>query len=123
MLGWFIIVRRAGGLEGLNATVDPNVLATWETSIGGLDWLEDLEQKGLATCISRNGYPTRFTAVADAVLPILRGGELPQHSGMEVIGDDYITPAGWSGEVKIYAERIAECRSDGCLTIEAWDQS
>jgi hypothetical protein len=123
VLGWFIIVRRAGSPEGLRATVDTNVLATWETSLGGLDWLEDLERKGQATCMSRNGYPTRFTVVADAVLPMLRLGRPPRHSGIEVIGDDYITPAGWSGELKFHVERIGECPSDDPLTIDAWDQS
>lgn len=123
MLGWFIIVRRSGGPEGLKATVDTNVLATWETSLGGLDWLDDLERKGQVTCMSCNGYPTRFTAFAGAVLPMLRLGRPPRHSGIEVIGDDYITPAGWSGELKFHAERIGECRSDEPLTIDAWDQS
>lgn len=47
----------------------------------------------------------------------------PRHSGIEVIGDDYITPAGWSGELKFHAERIGECPSDEPLTIDAWDQS
>lgn len=56
MLGGFMIVRRPGPEAG-GADVDLQVLATWEASVGGLDWLEALERAGKTTCVSRNDYP------------------------------------------------------------------
>jgi hypothetical protein len=122
MLGWWIIVRRLGGPD-LRPSVDPNVLATWETSVGGLDWLDDLEKNGKARCRSRGGYPTIFIALAEDVLPILRAGQPPRHRDFDVIGDDYFTPAGWRGPMTVHHERIAECPGDEVLRIDAWDQS
>lgn len=122
MLGWFIIVRRSGSETG-RVGADPCVLATWETSIDGLDWIEELERAGKASCVSRNGYPTRYTAVAHVVVPLLQAGSPPQHVGLPVIGDDYVTPAGWSGTMTVHRERLARCPSDEMLVVDAWDQS
>lgn len=122
MLGWFIIVRRPGPEVG-RADTDPRVLATWETSIGGLDWLDELERTGGVTCVSRNGYPTRYTAAAEVILPLLQAGKPPRHAGFTVIGDDYVTPAGWSGTMTVHRERLAQCPSDEMLVVDAWDQS
>ena len=60
------------------------------------------------------------------MLPVLTRG-LPTHQGIWVVGTDpgeeYVTPAGWSGPVELRLENIARCPPDALLTIDAWDQS
>lgn len=102
-------------------------LATWETGLGGTGWLEALAAEGKATWDKSNdGYPWRFIAKAADVLPVLTGG-LPRHEGILVIGTDpceeYVTPAGWSSQVQLRPENIAQFPLDAMLTIDAWDQS
>lgn len=63
------------------------VLATWETSVGGIDWATKLIQEGKATQLSRSGYPNRYTANAGDVVPILVKG-IPDH--------DQGYPSKWS---------------------------
>jgi len=120
MLGWLIIVR-----SGLSDSDGPasDVLAKWETGVSGIDWLDALEREGKANCVSRNGYPTRFHVAAEHVLPYLRSGHPPLHDGLEVIGDDYVTPRGWSSPMTIHNERLADCESEAVWTVDAWDQS
>jgi len=122
MLGWFLVVRRAG-LEDGPAAKDPNVLAMWETAFTGVDWLEALVDNGEATCLSRHGYPNRFAVDAAQVLPFLRSRHAPLHYGMPVVGDDYVTPGGWSGPMTTYPERFAAITDDSPLWVDAWDQS
>ncbi len=117
MLGWMIIVR-----PGVDAS-DSDVLAKWETSVSGIDWLDALERDGKAQCVSRHGYPTRFLVPAECVLPYLRSGHPPLHDGPEVIGDDYVTPRGWSGPMTIDNDRLASCNSTHSWTVDAWDLS
>lgn len=126
MLGWFIIIARQqpGERVGANSRpADPRVLATWETSIGGLDWIDALVTQGKATRELASGYPTRYLADADVVLPLLLAQQVPAHRDFAVLGDDYVLPAGWVGEVHFHAERIAQCTQDETLVIDAWDQS
>jgi len=122
LLGWLIIVRTTDPteLEGIDA---PNVLATWESSAGGLDWLEALADTGKAELRSGNGYPTRYVSKAKDILPLLSKGQPPEHMGFAVIGDDYLMPAGWTGGAKFHHQRIAACSPDDELVVDAWDQS
>lgn len=130
MLGWWITVST---LPPELKDVTPReqreqyLLATWETSLGGTDWLQALAAEGKATWDkSGGGYPWRFIAKASDVLPVLTGG-LPQHAGIDVIGvdegEEYFTPAGWSQQVRLRPENIAKCPLDAMLTIDAWDKS
>ena len=120
MLGWLIIVRSkpfdSDGSDG-------DVLAKWEAGISGIDWLSALENEGKALCVSRHGYPTRFHVAAEHVMPYLRSGHAPLHDGPEVIGDDYVTPRGWSSPMTIHIERLVACDVKDMLVVDAWDQS
>jgi hypothetical protein len=40
---------------------------------------------------------------------------------MDIIGDDYVMPNGWSGNITMYHEKIAICPPEQILTIDAWD--
>jgi hypothetical protein len=123
MMGWWIIVdgqtpEQRDSPERDEATL----LATWESSVGGTDWLDQLVEQGKAVHLSRGGYPDRYTALAGDVLPLLRDG-VPDHAGMTIIGDDDVTPAGWKGKITLHRDRMDACPSDQMLTIDAWDQS
>ncbi|PRC94733.1 hypothetical protein [Solimicrobium silvestre] len=69
-----------------------------------------------------SGYPNRYTAVAGDILPNISNGP-PRHDGQTIIGDDYVMPGKWTGNVKIRRDKIAACPPDQILTIDVWDQS
>ncbi|MGE0560049.1 MAG: hypothetical protein AB7O69_17440 [Burkholderiales bacterium] len=122
MLGWEIFVHRQLPGESLENPSNESRLATWRTSIGGLDWLDKLVKEGKAVDLGGNGYPCRFTAAAKEILPRISRG-VPAHTGPAVIGDDYYLPAGWSEKVQLDRAKVLECPPDAQLVIEAWDQS
>ena len=124
MIGWWIVVAAQTPEERDDPAADRRaaILATWEIGLGGLDWLHTLVDAGKAEQSSFCGYPNRYTAKAGEVLPLLADGP-PPHRGMAVIGDDYVMPANWKGNVAFHPERIAACSADQMLTIDAWDLS
>jgi hypothetical protein len=122
MIGWWIVIAAQTPEERDAPHSDHKaaVLATWETSVGGIDWVTKLIQEGKATQLSRSGYPNRYTANACDVVPMLVKG-IPDHDDMTIIGDDYVMPAGWKGNITMH--RDTACPPDQVLTIEFWDQS
>jgi len=124
MLGWQIFIDRYlpdKSLEEAMRTPETTLVA-WQTRIGGLDWLNQLVKEGKAVDLGGNGYPCLYTSVAKYVLPRISSGP-PIHDGSIVVGDDYVLPSGWSGQLEIHAKRIAQCTPDEKLIIEAWDLS
>lgn len=122
MLGWFIIIAR----QDANAPAgskDAQPLATWETGLGGLDWIDALVDQGKATRESAGGYPTRYVADAAAVLPILLAQQVPPRRHFGAVGNDDALPEASASRVHFHADRIALCSHDEPLVIEAWDQS
>lgn len=124
MIGWWIVIAAQTPEEYDRVTNDPaaTVLATWETGLGGIAWLRNLTEEGKAAQLSTGGYPNRYTAKAGDVLPLLADGP-PAHAGPTVIGEDYVMPSHWIGNVIMHPGKIAACPPDQLLTIEAWDQS
>lgn len=120
MLGWLLVVRSSPPGENVQlAETDETVLATWETGLGGTEWLNELVAAGKAKQIAFSGYPCRFVALASDVLPLLdeappRYTQLPATKGAE---------AGWTGNVRIYQDRVKVCPRSEPLTIDAWGQS
>ncbi|MFB8236599.1 hypothetical protein ACFC58_08600 [Kitasatospora purpeofusca] len=107
MLGWWFVVTVPAAGDGEDV-----VLAKWETGIGGLDWIAGLVAAGRAEQLGFDGYPLRYTARADDVLPLLADGSVPD--------------AGPGAEFRpreLYPDRIAACPADALLTVDAWDQS
>lgn len=123
MLGWMILVCRQTP-EERDAAIGghENVLARWEAGFGGTSWLEQLVTDGKAVKLNGNGYPCRYVSTAEAVFPLLSSGP-PLHSGPLVIGDDYVTPGGWTGNATFKRSEISECAPGETITIDAWDQS
>lgn len=125
MLGWFIIISTQTPEQRDASSSSPDKegnLASWEAGIGGTDWLNELVKQGKAARLSFGGYPSRYTAAARDVFPLIASGP-PAYKGVPVIGDDYYTPGGWIGTATIDRDKIAQCPLDQQLTIDAWDQS
>ena len=120
MLGWLLVVRSGPVSEpGSKGASDESVLATWQTELGGTQWLDEMVASGKAEQVAFGGYPCRYTARASDVLRLLADGppgysKLPKNKGAE---------AGWIGRVQIHADRFSACAPDDRLTIDAWDQS
>jgi len=123
MIGWWFVIAQQTPEERDRATDHKAfVLATWETSVSGIDWLRKLTEDGHATQLTFDGYPNRFVAAASVVLPLIAGGP-PPHSGPEITGDDYVMPGDWTAKVTLNHDKIAACPPDQILTIDVWDQS
>ncbi len=121
MIGWWIVIAQETP-EDRDANPDKKigVIASWESSLSGLDWLDQMTKLGKATQLTKGGYPTRYIAFAKDVLPLIKDGP-PKHDDMEIIGDDYVMPNGWSGNITMHLAKIATCPPDQILTIDAWD--
>jgi hypothetical protein len=121
MLGWEVLVfRRLDDAPGHKP--DRALLARWQTSLGGLEWINELVEQNRAVSLGGNGYPCRYSVAAGVLLPVVTTG-LPPHNSPPVFGNDYILPEGWSGDVELDHEAIAACPSDVQLLVEAWDLS
>ncbi|MDM5182076.1 hypothetical protein PO883_33430 [Massilia sp. DJPM01] len=79
-----------------------------------------MTELGKATQLTKGGYPTRYVAFAKDVLPLIKDGP-PKHHDMEIIGDDYVMPNGWSGNITMHLDKFATCPPGQILTIDAWD--
>jgi hypothetical protein len=122
MLGWWISIERNDKDVSPSDSRTEGVLATWETGLNGLEWLKGLVQNGQAVCLGGNGYPLRYSATAAAIAAAVASGP-PRHGGPFVIGEDHYAYGGWTRGVKIDHARLAQCRADEILMIEAWDLS
>ncbi|MGE7137423.1 hypothetical protein ACQKIE_07305 [Luteibacter sp. NPDC031894] len=127
MLGWSITVRIAP-LKG--AKLGPeSILARWMTDASGLAWLHPLLDQGRVLQTKKNGYPNEYRGLAGDILPLLQTDAMqPRGLGAWVFGldegEEYaIPPGGMVADAVRYDDRIAACRDDQWLTIEAWDQS
>jgi hypothetical protein len=116
MLGWevFVFSRPDAKQEDL--------IARWETSVLGLKWLDQLVKDGRASDLGGNGYPDEYAITAGALLPIIMSG-LPVSNSPPVIGDDYVLPEAWSGDIVWNRDVALRCQPSDMLFIEAWDQS
>lgn len=120
MLGWWTVIttetlaqrRQPGG------GIKEATLATWDSGLGGMDWILELCKQGKAEQHAFNGYPNRFTVAASEVLPILARG-IREHLG-HFNGPE---PSAWKGSVTVHQERIAACAPEQILLVEVWDQS
>jgi hypothetical protein len=116
MLGWHIRILR-------KAPAQPELLAAWETSLGGTRWIDALVDEGKAALVASNqGYPLLYSAPAGVIASALVAGP-PRYSGPDVVGDAYYKPSGWTGAVNVDAARLAACDPAEELSIEAWDLS
>ncbi|MFE7562028.1 hypothetical protein [Kitasatospora sp. NPDC057500] len=107
MLGWWFVVKGPAVGDG-----EGEVLAKWETGLGGLHWIAALASAGRAEQLRFDGYPLRYTARAGDVLPLLADGSVFEGG-----------PGADHRPRELDAGRIAACPPDALLTVDAWDQS
>jgi hypothetical protein len=72
MLGWHISVYQQSDGGNVPATPETSAgtrLAVWQTGLYGLRWLDELVAEGRAIDLGGNGYPNRYTAAAEHLLP------------------------------------------------------
>lgn len=129
MIGWWFLVL-AQTPEERDATTGQGakqaqaaLLASWEINVAGIDWIESLVAAGKAVMVQSGWYPSRYRALAGDVLPLIADGPPAADAGFAVVGDDYVMPPYWSGNVTIHRDRFAACAPSQVLTIEVWDQS
>ena len=77
MLGWHISIYRqadGGASPATTESIRSTRLAVWQTGLGGLDWVQELVQAGKAIDLGGNGYPCRYTAAAENLIPRIEDG-------------------------------------------------
>jgi hypothetical protein len=125
MLGWHISVYRQRDGGGEPATFESSEgprLAVWQTDVSGLDWIDDLVKAKKAIDLGGNGYPMRFTAHAEDVIPqLVIDPPHAHHTWILQVGD--VVGPEWAGRTVIDDELVDNCRPDEWLLIEAWDES
>lgn len=124
MLGWYVVIFRTNAKTHLvyDASTDETRLASWSTGINGLDWLDHLAKANKILDLGGNGYPSRYSAKASEILPIISSA-LSTCNRPITIGDNIVLSAHDISALKVDALKISACSPDDQLLIEAWDQS
>ena len=125
MLGWNIGVYRLMENEEGPATATSSYgtrLAVWQTGLYGLKWIDELVKEGKAIDLDGNGYPFRYTATAEHLIPHFVHGTREAHGMWNLEAAD-ILMMEWHGKTAIHQTAIAACRPDEWLLLVAWDES
>jgi hypothetical protein len=81
-----------------------------------------LSEKGKAIDLGGNGYPYRYTATAEYLVPNSLNGPPGARNPWTCDEGDILTDK-WEGKTVIDRVVAASCRPDKWLLIEAWDES
>ncbi len=125
MLGWHISIYRqtnSGVSPASGESTKGTRLAVWQAGLNGLDWIQELVAANKAIDLGGNGYPNRYTATADCLVPQLIN-EPPDARPVWVFEEHDIVTEKWAGKTVIDQAAIAVCRPDEWLLIVAWDES
>jgi len=79
-------------------------------------------KQGKAMNLGGNGYPCRFTATAEHLIPHFTNGIPEAHSMWSFEASD-ILMKGWAGKTVMDQTAIAACGPDEWLLLVAWDES
>jgi hypothetical protein len=125
MLGWHVSVYRQtdGGMSP--ATVESAQgarLAVWQTGIGGLDWLRELVEEGKVVDLGGNGYPSRFTATAEVIVPRIVDAPPGARDQWLLDAGDFVT-GKWEGKTVVDGGAAGQCPAGEWLIVEVWDES
>jgi hypothetical protein len=125
MLGWHVSVYKQKDGSGSPATAqspEDARLAVWQTGLGGLDWLDELVKAGKAVNLGGNGYPSRYTAIAEYLIPQII--ETPPRARADWLREasDIVTDK-WEGKTVIDRAVAEHCSPHEWLIVEAWDES
>jgi hypothetical protein len=125
MLGWNISIFRQTDGGSSPATVESvrgTRLAVWQTGLRGLDWIDAFVKTGKAIDLGGNGYPNRYTAIAENLIPHILDEPPAAHLTWVCEKNDVLSEK-WEGKTVIDRAVVATCRPDEWLMIEAWDES
>jgi hypothetical protein len=125
MLGWHTSVYRqksGGASPPTFESPEGTRLAVWQTGIGGLDWLSDLVKAGHAIILGGNGYPVRFTAAAEYILPVILEMKTEKEMTWVLGAGDTVTDK-WEGRTVVDRAAAEQCPPNEWLIVEAWDES
>jgi hypothetical protein len=125
MLGWHVSVYRQEDGGASPATWDSRQgtrLAVWQTDLFGLEWLDELVKAGKARDLRGNGYPNRYTAPAQYLIPQVID-KPPEANKTWVCGPDDVIGPGWDGKTVTNPRAAGQCRPDEWLLVVAWDES
>ena len=125
MLGWNISVYQQideGTSPATTKSPKGKRLAVWQTGLGGLDWISNLVKEGEAMSLGGNGYPYRFTVMAEHLIPRIVNG--PPGALRTWISDESdVLTEKWEGETVVDGAGVTDCRPDEWLLVETWDES
>jgi len=97
-------------------------LAVWQTDHSGLSWLNDLVDSGEAVNLGGMGYPFRYAARAERLLPRLTMGP-PRARDVWLLQPGDTVTKEWAGRTVVDGAGLEACCHDEWLLIEAWDES
>jgi hypothetical protein len=125
MLGWHISVYRqtdGGGSPATFQSPEGARLGVWQADVDGLNWLDELVKAGKAIDLGGNGYPCRYTATAEHLIPQFIEGPPRARTHWLLEAGDFVTDK-WEGKTVVDGDAAAQCRPDEWLIVEAWDES
>jgi hypothetical protein len=117
-MGWYLAIYQQTPLERQASHDHMALLASWDTGVSGLAWLDKPVIEGKAEQLLRDGYPSRYMCLAADVLPLIASFP-PTHYGLR----DCVRPPGWIAHLKVDQPKLDACLDGQILTIDAWDQS
>jgi hypothetical protein len=125
MLGWHISVYRqtdGGASPATFQSPEGTRLAVWQADVEGLNWLHELVKAGKAINLDGNGYPCRYTATAENLIPQIIDTPPKARSDWLLEAGDIVTDK-WEGKTVVDGAAAALCRPEEWLIVEAWDES
>jgi hypothetical protein len=125
MLGWHISVYRqtdGGGAPATEESAEGSRLAVWQTGVEGLDWLRELVTEGKVVDLGGNGYPSRFTAAAEVLVPRIVDTPPGARDQWLLDAGDIVTDK-WAGKTVVDGAVTAQCGAGEWLIVKAWDES
>jgi hypothetical protein len=125
MLGWNIgIYRQIDDREmpGTSESRQGTRLAVWQTGPDGLGWLDELVKSGKAIDLGGDGYPFRYTAMAQYLIPEIIH-EPPGANSRWICEPTDILSEKWEGKTVVDHVEADCCDHGEWLLVEAWDES
>lgn len=119
MLGWSIHVFPANASGSHDS---PDLVCSWQTGLGGTDWLNRMVEARRALMVRWGGYPSAYVMRWEDLLPELLQQPRP-YEGPTVIGEDYVMEQGWWQGKKVNVEALKRCQPNTIMQVNAWDQS
>ena len=117
MLGWNISVFRQleGGSSPAKAdSAKGTRVAVWQAGPEGLRWINELVTMGLAVDLGGDGYPLRYTAQAEHLIPPILEGPPKAQPTWQVDDGDVLTSA-WVGKTAVGGLAADDYRPDEWL--------